>query len=155
MIFYRNKNKKILEKIRLLSKEKSNYFKSLSKKKNDGINRLKEQTIGLTIEEIFKLNKLKRDYSYFSSNSSRLDNKITPIKIRFTQVGNYPIKIKKEKDYLNKKNKIKFGKLPNIKNNNCYEFPKSTVPIRYISYLNNNSNKLANAGKEIINKNII
>ena len=58
MIFYRNKNKKILEKIKILSKEKSNYFKSLSKKKNDGINRLKEQTIGLTIEEIFKLNKL-------------------------------------------------------------------------------------------------
>ena len=154
MILYKNRNQKIYEKIRIISKGKTNYLRNLSQKKNDGLNRLREQKIGLAIEEIFKINTLKRDYSHYPFNSSRTENRITPIKIRFSNLIDYPIKVKKDKDYSNRKSNIKFMNVPNIKYKNSYEFPKSILPIRYTNNLNNNTNKLANAGKEIINKNI-
>ena len=154
MILYKNRNQKIYDKIRKISKGKSNYLRNLSQKKNDGLNRLREQKIGLAIEEIFKINTLKRDYSHFSFNSSRTENRITPTKIRFSNLIDYSIKVNKDKNYSNRKNNIKFMKVPIIKYKNSYEFPKSIIPIRYTNNLNNNTNKLANAGKEIINKNI-
>ena len=153
MKLYKNRHQKTYENLRKILNGKSNYLKNLDKKKNDGLDSIKEKRIGIIIEEILELNKYKRDYSHFSSNnSSRAKDKITPVKIHFSHAIKYPIKKNLEKSYSNKKHNIKFGKLPFLKNNNYSEFPKSNLPIRFIHSIDN-INKLAHAGKLIITKN--
>ena len=152
MKLYKNRHQKTYEKLRKILNGKSNYLKSLNKKKNDGIDLIKEERTGIIIEEILELNKYKRDYSHFSSNNSRNKDKIIPVKIHFAHAIKYPIKKKLEKSYSNKKHNIKFGKLPFLKNNNYSEFPKSNIPIRYIHSIDN-INKLVHTGKLIITKN--
>ena len=148
-IFYKTKLKKYYENMNMILKGKNNYLKNLDKKKYDGLKIIKEQKSGIIIEDIFKLNKLKRDYSCLSHK----ENEDIPIKIHFSQVkNNYPLKhtIKKVLSE-NNMNNIKFAKFPNVKHNNYSKFPKGILPIRYTNNLNKR-NKLANAGKEIIGK---
>ena len=151
MKLYKFKSQKKYDNIRKISNGKTNYLRNLNKRKNDGLNIIKKQKMGLMIEEIFKLNQLKRDYSHFSYNNSRFQDDIVPVNIHYSQAYNYPKISKIENDYSNKKNNIKFGKIPLIRKNNYSQFPTSNIPINYINNLNNN-NKLAKAGKEIILK---
>ena len=151
-IFYKNRLKKYYENMNEIFKGKNNYLKNLNRKKNDGLKIIKEQKSGIIIEDIFKINKLKRDYSCFSHNSE-IDDKNIPIKIKFSPIKRkYPVEQTIKKVLSNKKmNNIQLEKFPYIKHNNYSKFPKSNLPIRYTNNLNKR-NKLANAGKEIITK---
>lgn len=151
MKLYKFRNQKNYDNIRKISNGKTNYLKNLNKRKNDGLNIIKNHKIGLIIEEILKLNQLKRDYSHFSYNNSKFQDSITPVNIHYSQAINYPIISKIDNDFSKKKNNIKFGKIPLIRKNNYSQFPTSNIPINYLNNFNNN-NKLANAGKEIILK---
>ena len=117
MKLYKNRHQKTYENLRKILNGKNNYLRNLNKKKNDGLDLIKEKRTGIIIEEILELNKLKRDYSHFSSNNSRSKDKITPVKIHFSHAIKYPINEKLGKSYSNKKHNIKFGKLPILKKN--------------------------------------
>ena len=153
-LIFRNKNliRKRYENLSLILNGKTNYLQNLKNKRNNSLQLIKEKKNDIIIEDLLKINKLKRDFSCFSFNTPNY-NSITPVRIHYSHDINYPF-TKKEDKCLPKKNKINFEDTPiPINNNNIYEFPKGNLPIRYINNLIFNRNKiLVNVGKEILSK---
>ena len=143
---YKNKLQKKYENLSLILNEKSNYMKNLERKRNDGLKVIKEQKARLLIEDIFKINKFKRNYSFFSFNS-KYDN--TPINNNISQVLVYNVKPKIINNYSYQKiNNAQFGKIPNI--NNYSKISKNNNhSIRY-NYQNPRYKILEKSGKNII-----
>ena len=135
---------------------KSNYLKNLEKKRNDGLRIIREQKQGIILDDIFRVNKFKRDYSCFPFNSPVLEDKILPLNIHLSQAVKYYIQPKIDKEYLPNKNvsQTKHFEIPNNNDNiNNYEFPKSNLPINYVKNSKYHKNKiLENVGKQIITR---
>ena len=149
--FYKNTIRRNYENLSLILNGKTNYLRNLTNRRDNGLKIIKEQKTGIIIEDILKVNTIKRDYSCCPINSSTYDE-IIPLKVHFIQDVKYPIKSKIEKENSKKKINGHFEDIP-INNNNYYEFPKSNLPIRFNNNLYNHKNKiLANVGKEIIMK---
>jgi len=136
---------------------KSNYLKNLEKRRNDGIRTIREQKQGIMLDDIFRINKFRRDYSCFPFNSPILEDKGLPSNIHLSQAIKYYIQPKIEKEYSHNKNASQFNhfEVPrNSDNINNYEFPKSNLPVNYIKNSKYHKNKiLENVGKEIITRN--
>ena len=153
---YKYKGQKKYEDLSLILKDKSDYLKNLEKKRNDGIKIIKSQKARLMLENIFKINKFKRNYSCFPFNCGNENEPILfNINKNISQIVNFPFKQKIIKDYSNKKqNNVEIGKLPIIKSYTQIPKSKNIYKVRLNYNINNNRNKyLSKIGKEIINKN--
>ena len=135
----------------LIFNDKSDYLKSLEKKRNDELKIIKEQKASLVIEDTFKINKFKRNYSCFSYNSG-FDKWTIPLKIDVSQILKMPIKHKEIENYSCKK--INNKQIDNISFNKYLEKQKNKFQIRHVNKLNNNKRYklLINAGKDVIMK---
>ena len=136
----------------LIFNDKSDYLKNLEKKRNDGLKIINEQKASLVIEDTFKINKFKRNYSCFSYNSG-FDKWTIPLKIDVSQILKMPIKHKEIEDYSCKK--INNNQICHISLNKYLEKQKNKFQIRHVNKLNNNNKRyklLMNAGKDIIMK---
>ena len=135
---------------------KSNYLKNLEKKRNDGLRIIREQKQGIMLDDIFRINKFKRDYSCFPFNSPILEDKGLPLNIHLSQAIKYYIEPKIEKEYTRKNNASQCNHFEIPKNNdkfNNYEFPKSNLPVNYAKNSKYHRNKiLENVGKQIITR---
>ena len=147
------KQHKNYENLSLLLNDKSDYLKNLEKKRNDGLKAIKEQKAKILIEDIFKLNKFRRDYSCFSFNS-RTDDNNNPLNKNISQILKYPVKSKIINNYSNKKvNSVQFG-LPVI--NNYFQIQKkNNYSIKYNTKKKSRYKILENSGQNIIMKNHI
>ena len=128
--------------------EKSNYLKNLGKRRNDIFLKIKEKKKEIFFEDYFNLNKFKRNYSCFSSET--LQENTIPVKFHISQnIKIYsPKKIENDFSLLNEDIPLKRIKILNKEN--YYDFPKRKI------FFNNNINKrkkLENIGREIISKN--
>ena len=150
---YKNRNQKKYANLRLILNDKSNYLKNLEKKRNDGIQLIKEQKARLLLEDIFKINKFNRNYSCLPFNSG-FENEIIPSNKNLSQIINYPFKPKIIEDYSIKKvSNVEIEKPPSM--NNYSQIPKNIYRVRNMKLSNSRHKLLAKAGEEIFTNNLI
>ena len=128
--------------------EKSNYLQNLGKRRNDIFLKIKEKKKEIFFEDYFNLNKFKRNYSCFSSET--LQENTIPVKFHISQNIKIYSPKKIEKDFSTLNEDIPLKRIKILNKENYYDFPKRKI------FFNNNINKrkkLENIGREIISKN--
>ena len=128
--------------------EKSNYLKNLEKRRNDGMQKIQDKKKEIFFEDYFNLNKFKRNYSCFSSET--LQENTIPVKFHISQNIKIYSPKKIEKDFSTLNEDIPLKRIKILNKENYYDFPKRKI------FFNNNINKrkkLENIGREIISKN--
>ena len=83
--------------ISTIFKGKSNYLNNLEKRRNDGMRIIKEKKKEIFFEDYFNLNKFRRDYSCFSSDT--LQENVKPVKFHISHNINIYSPKKFEKDF--------------------------------------------------------
>ena len=130
--------------------EKSNYLKNLEKRRNDGMEKIKEKKKEIFFEDYFNLNKFRRDYSCFSSDTLQENTK--PVKFHISHNINIHSPKKFEKDFLIINEDFPLKRIRKANSKITLDFPKRKI---YFNNINlKKRKKLENIGREIISKNI-
>ena len=129
--------------------EKSNYLKNLEKRRNDGMQKIQDKKKEIFFEDYFNLNKFKRNYSCFSSDT--LQETIIPVKFHISQNINIYSPKKFEKDFSIIHEDFPLKRIEKTTNGYTLDYPK-----RQIYFIKNikRRKKVENIGKEIVSKNI-
>ncbi len=146
---YKNKSQNKYQNLSWILNDKSDYLKTLEKKRDDGLKIIKNQKASILFEDIFQINKFNRDYSCFSP-VSELEKQYIPLNKNLSQIVRYPLKKKIIKNYSNQ-NINQFQDIYFI--NNYSQIPKKHYQIKHINVKNKRNKLLAKAGKEIIFEN--
>ena len=129
---------------------KSNYLKNLEKRRNDGLEKIKEKKKEIFFEDYFNLNKFKRDYSCFSFDT--LQENTIPVKFHISQNINISNHSKIDKDFSRVTDDFPLKKIHKVNNNNLYFFPKRKFPVNYNKYSIKKRKKFASVGNQIVSE---
>ena len=160
------KNKKLFE---LKFNKKSNYLRSLPKKKYEGLKKVEEGKTDLMIDKILGLGEFERDYKFFSpqknANTDNPKNIIMNPNIKSSLKNKINYIIHKEKSYVPDNYKIEeeiddklYNSRDNIEMNSKYWRPKklyfssfSTLNSKRYTNHNNKDSFLSKIGNNIVN----